>query len=220
MEANKNIQVVMLPTEDHSNIYLNSIEEIGNLVYNNSNFPFHEDMIKCNDFIPQHLYFTSDEKPEVGDWCVYFGTDIMKYDHSEVWDKNKCRKIIATTDTKLNLPQPSQAFIEKYCKVGGIDKVMVEYNTYPISPNGNIVGTDRPYPYDGLVSNFTIDYIVKVNSHNEITIHPIKDSWNREEVIKLLNAYGNHVAAEFSDCDCSHTEPFSITEDEWIDENL
>ena len=60
----------------------------------------------------------------------------------------------------------------------------------------------------------------KINSHNEITIHPIKDSWTREEVIELLNAYGNHVALEFSDCDCSYTEPFSMTEDEWIKENL
>jgi len=24
---------------------------------------------------------------------------------------------------------------------------------------------------------------LKVNSHNEITIHPIKDSWNKEELI-------------------------------------
>jgi len=35
------------------------------------------------------------------------------------------REIIATTDPELNLPQPSKAFIEKYCEVGGIDEVDV-----------------------------------------------------------------------------------------------
>jgi hypothetical protein len=35
--------------------------------------------------------------------------------------------VIGTTDESLGLPKPSQAFIEKYCKVGGIDEVLIEY---------------------------------------------------------------------------------------------
>ena len=32
---------------------------------------------------------------------------------------------------------------------------------------------------------------LKVNSHNEITIHPIKDSWNKEELMQLCeDAWG------------------------------
>lgn len=113
------------------------------------------------------------------------------------------REVLATTDTKLkvistccegtgydkrsrcricdgtgtqSLPQPSQAFIEKYCKVGGIDEVLVEYETIFL-------------PIDELPSNQKHVMILKVNSNNEIIIHPIKNSWSREEVIKLLETY-------------------------------
>ena len=44
--------------------------------------------------------------------------------------------------------------------------------------------------------------------------------YSREEVIRLLNAYGNDVANEFNDCDCSDTENFTFTEEDWIEENL
>jgi len=58
--------------------------------------------------------------------------------------EGECKKIIATTDPELTvlkdvgdefevrweevrIAQPSKAFIEKYCKVGGIEDVLVEY---------------------------------------------------------------------------------------------
>ena len=192
MEAKKNIQVVMLPTDEELKPPFISIrvdkygDSDNHLTYQTNEFNGRDR--------PQHLHFTVDEKPEVGDWCVYFGTDIMKYDHNEVWDKDKCRKIIGTTDTKLklgtcegckqdkdyrhffikctcSLPQPSQAFIEKYCKVGGIWEVLVEY-THP-----SIIS------YKGENGVHKIASKPKVNSHNEITIHPIKDNWNKEELI-------------------------------------
>jgi len=66
MEANKDIQVHMLPTEDKSNIVkLNS----GNILYN------YREPVKTwkPHYTNQHLYFTSDEKPKNGDWitCPY-----------------------------------------------------------------------------------------------------------------------------------------------------
>ena len=207
MKANKEIQVHILPTEDYSNIYLNSIEEIGNLVYNNNNFPFHEDMIACNDFIPQHLYFTEEGKPEEGDWCINPKglPDIFGFDYRAVYTREeilKCKKIISTTDTKLNLPQPSQAFIEAFCKAGGIKKVMVEYEEKYIEPPSNI-HSNRGY------------FITqpKVNSHNEITISSIKDRWTREEVTELLSSMSSY----------THVHNRVVVGKElnnWVEENL
>jgi hypothetical protein len=142
--------------------------------------------------IEKEIYITTDEEIKESDWCydsIYGIAQVTKIGNSGIlyFDKesfclggkeelSRVRKIISTTDTKLGygdefggwypLSQPSQAFIEKYCKVGGIDEVLVEY-----------------IPYSDSQSFKTI---LKVNSHNEITIHPIKDSWTREEVIELL----------------------------------
>ena len=101
---------------------------------------------------------------------------------------NKCIsdfcKIIATTDPKLRnskytkeelggttpkiygLPQIPQSFIEEYCKVGGIDKVLVEYM------NGYI--NNRP------VSNG----VLKTDSNNCIIIHPVEEKMYSMEFIK------------------------------------
>lgn len=89
-------------------------------------------------------------------------------DYGQVWD---------TRISIINLPQPSKAFIEKYCKLGGIDEVMIEYEERQEFESAD------DYTYGCGIEP-------KVNSHNEITIHPIKNSWNREEVEKLIiNAF-------------------------------
>ena len=180
MKENREIQIHMLPTEDESNIVkLNS----GNILYN------YREPVKAQKphYTNQYLYITTDEKVKDGDW--YYST----FPHNRGVNQRKgnwrtCfneRKIIATTDTKLgvtdlrvspvhnfiDLPQPSQAFIEKYCKVGGIWEVLVEY-THP-----SIIS------YKGENGVHKIASKPKVNSHNEITIHPIKDNWNKEELI-------------------------------------
>ena len=85
-------------------------------------------------------------------------------------NKNGCKKIIATTDVSLGLPQPSQQFIQKYIeeynKGNVITDVLVEYN-YFLDDNGVL-------PYWNL----------KVNpKDNTITIKKVKDSWNREEIL-------------------------------------
>lgn len=146
------------------------------------------------------LYILSDDEIKKGDYYIAYGAQQMevyqclKSSMSTATAKSigieyKPMKIIATTDSSLTLadeyhvydllPQPSQAFIEKYCKLGGIDEVMVEYDIDVINElsSGNTPSNTFP----------------KVNSHNEITIHPIKDSWSREElpieVLKRLIVY-------------------------------
>jgi hypothetical protein len=68
------------------------------------------------------------------------------------------------------LSKPSQAFIEKYCKLGGIDEVDVEYI------------------FEGSFDTNQGDWKLKIDSHNTITIHSIKDSWNKEEVEQLCRS--------------------------------
>ena len=141
----------------------------------------------------QHLYFTTDEEIKEGDWFI--NTNFQKiYQANSENSKNiiefgphpEIRKIIATTDPKLkiknyltgvkgryfdmkHLPQPSQAFIKKYCKAGGIYEVDVEYK-HRFSLKLRRGGESHAYK-------------LKVDSNNTITIHPIKDNWSKEEVI-------------------------------------
>jgi len=89
------------------------------------------------------------------------------------------REIIATTDPELNLPQPSKAFIEKYCEVGGIDEVDVEYGLFH---DGNFKEDDETHAFKATRKP-------RVNSHNEITIHPVKDSWTMEDLPDLLSRF-------------------------------
>jgi len=123
------------------------------------------------------------------------------------------RKIIATTDPELNVtytkeeestnpvshfkynvPQPSKAFIEKYCKVGGIDEVDVEYGLFH---DGNFKDDDETHAFKAIRKP-------RVNSHNEIIIHPVKDSWTVEDLPDLLNRFCKdhslHRGLQITDC--------------------
>ena len=114
----------------------------------------------------------------------------------EVYEKH-CRKIIASTDDSLitliedkdnpydprsktgfepynsALPTPSKAFVEKYCKLGGIPEVEVDHIEYSDSQS--------------------FHYIPKVNLNNEITIRPIKTSYTLEEMHKLMDDYQDYL---------------------------
>lgn len=158
----------------------------------------------------QHLYIISDDEIKEGDWVYWTDPEGLTSDINQVVSIegiivllsypnhsetecfiDECNKIIATTDKSLMdrkppmsyLPQPSKAFIEKYCKVGGIDEVMVEYEGYyPKVDNEEysyIVNT-LGIPFEDYKQ--PLEYKLKVNSHNEITIHSIKNSRTKEEL--------------------------------------
>ena len=114
-------------------------------------------------------------------------------------------KIIATTDISLvkeyNLPEPSQSFIQKYIeeynKGNTITDVLVEYEF------DNEGHTDNPGWHNQKL---------KVNSKdNTITIKKVKDSWNKEEVIKLLFKCKDFLQRYNKE---------SISFDKWVKENL
>ena len=134
-------------------------------------------------FRHQHLYIISDDEIKLFDWVYNNKENIVEQITSKtqlifVLEENKenqtFKKIIATTDASLGLPQPSQQFIEEFVE---------EYN------EGNTIEwVDVEYicvGYDTSVEGNPNIFIPKVNSKNEIFIRKIKDSWNREEVIDL-----------------------------------
>jgi len=165
----------MLPTENYTNSTFGYIKRGECLhLFTNGEDPYHH---LDNLAVPQHLYFTTDEDTKEGDW-VY--SDEREYGIFK-WDE-KCplvvRKIISSTDPKLYtplgpddvnifdipFPQPSQSFIEKYCKLGGIDEVDVEYVYHKV--------------WDKQTEELLEKYItLKVDSNNEITIHAIEEMW-------------------------------------------
>ena len=166
--------------------------------------------LNMSDRPKHHLYITTDDEIKSGDWCIVLDSNpFIKQATADDIGFEDIKKIIATTDPKLivftklqsdlgdvnmqkaqRLPQPSKAFIEKFCKVGGIDEVDVEYDNY--EHHHDVEDDWRP----------------KVDSHNEITIHPIKDSWTREEVVSLLQNMGGNAMLP----------PEEV--DQWIKENL
>ena len=82
-------------------------------------------------------------------------------------------------------PQPSKSFIEKYCKLGGIDEVMVELTEWGVGFGHDKNGIELPLR-------------LKVNSHNEIAIHTIKDNWSRDEVNHILRDFSNVMGLDSS----------------------
>lgn len=212
----KKAKVIMLPTQDSTNIreygnkqgilYLPTILKQGHLL----------DGVYC-----KHLYITTGDEIKDGDWFIHDGyiendprTGYELKQASNNFEinyyKHNCQKIIATTDPKITadfstpgttfVPQIPQAFIEGYCRKGGIDEVEVEYE------NGYI--NNKP------VSNG----MLKVNSNNEIAINPAKTSWTREEVEDLTRDSYN---AGYQTCYCHESNNGEdISLEDWQKANL
>jgi len=222
----KEAQVVMLPTEDKTDILLNTyinethksnpfcIGTAGDIL---KELPV--EAIERRGYKYQHLYIIDDSEIKSGDWCLFFwdgmkdgeigqiGSEPQQYRPENGHRLNSnLRKIIGTTNPELNViytneepptnpvahfnynvPQLQQAFIEAYCK-NPVDKVLVEYTLPDKIKNALIMGNlSRPK---------TSDYVLKVNSNNEITIHPIKESWSREEFVAELEEIASYFNAD------------------------
>jgi hypothetical protein len=212
--------VVMLPVNEKASIILSETDKKLKLNGRDSFFAGHY----------QHLYFLSDEEIKEGDWFYdsCFGVNNGIYKHLKGFINKTSKKIIATTDNLLvpsiveprlgmYLPQPSESFIEKYIekynKGEQIKEVMVEYEGSKF-----IKGKLTNWNKDGEVEPFlhTLEYKIKVNpKDNTITIKPIKDSWNREEVIEFAEKFYNRFDFGFS------TKIEYNSEDlKWIEQNL
>lgn len=160
----------------------------------------------------QHLYITSDEKIKSGELCLddITGT-IKKAENNLSFKDDYCLKIIATTDSSLDIAQPSKQFIKKYIeeynKGNKIENVLVEQDHYIYNPE-----TEKEYKSVDRIDIMDCEQHskVKVDSHNCITIKPIKDSWTREEVKTLL--------LNLSKFKGDHHDYLEVNK--WIEENL
>ena len=225
METNrKRTQVIRLATEDTTPIMVcnkykkdDKLLPDGDVEYLSS--AYNNEELVTDGYIYHHLYFLNDEEIKEGDHWINLDTNTIHNGNLfELANRAlSCKKIIATTDTALIypvnkcpwLPQPSQAFIEKYCKLGGIDEVLVEYERSMESMQLNV-------DTKGEVSS----WYLKVDSHNQITIHAIKDSWTREEVEALTeDAY--YVGYEMCQYEKSLTASArNVSFDTWKKKNL
>lgn len=191
MSSFKKAQVIILPTEDKTNISLNK---------NNTLILRDAYIISQDDEKYQHLYIISDDEIKEGD-CVLTTLhskieQVLNNKTSLEFYKQRAKKIIATTNTVLSrelriqvgddsnyidvkYPQPSQQFIEKYIESYNKNEVITDVLVELLSEES--YGCDLAYY--GLS-----EPELKVNpKDNTIIIKEIKDTWNREEVkAKLL----------------------------------
>ena len=176
---------------------------------------------------PQHLYIIDNSEIKEGDWwlnksnnTIYTGDEDMC---SRANTNSNCKKIIATTNPKLHstrlkacpinpednmvsirgVSKPPKSFIEEYCRVGGIDEVDVEYGLFH---DGNFKHGFETHAFKSIRKP-------RVNSNNEIIIHPIKDSWTREEVLKIIKDFAYCLYEK-------HGHPDPADTAIWIKENL
>lgn len=220
----KKVKVVMLPTDEVSNIfYLKENSRYKNKIEYSENNPKH--WVTHLGWQYQHLYFLSDEEIKEGDWyydsgdenfiCKAFSntkslynrqkiiatTDESLYYEKESWFSSS--KSLSDNKVKIYLPRPSNEFLKAYCKAGGIDEVEVEYETIQTTKK-------EDYQYQNGQSNLNYITKLKVAPDNTITIYPVKDTWSREEVVELIKDFNSETVEQ--------RDSRSLTD--WIKENL
>ena len=144
--------------------------------------------IQLDEVSTFHLYIISDEEIKEGDYVIDYLNDLYgPYTNGDIikTEFTKAYKVIATTDTSLNFPKTKKSFISKYIseynKYNIITDVMVEYNNNLL----DIAGTGKTI----------LKQYVNINSHNEITIRRVKDSWTEEEVHQYMQYYMEYCKA-------------------------
>lgn len=185
------------------NIVMLSAKKSGIALYDNvlcekRNSPFD---YKENSIIkPKYLYITSDEEIKEDNYGLSALNEVVLI--GKLYDKSLYKKIIATTDISLGLPLISQQFIEKYIE---------EYN------KGNVITKvkveEECIGYYPVYIGYIDVYGIKVNPDNTINIKPIKDSYNRKEVIKIIHSICGEMYKK-----CIIYSPSSVNN--WIEENL
>ncbi len=169
-------KVVMLSTEKVSEIVL---VNTNSLCLSKSIYPEQLKGFIEQGSTYQHLYILSNEEIKKGEY-VYTNSPSVLKSHQDFplnhYAKKDFKKVIATTDESLNLPRPSDSFIKKYCELGGIDEVLVDY--------------EENWVNDYMDAGY-YEYKLKVAPDNTITIHPIKSTYTREEIQLKVDRFNN-----------------------------
>lgn len=200
-------KVVMLPTEKASQFTIFK-SEYG--LFRGSSIDIEDFNEGDKSYQPQHLYFLSHEHlpydDKIFDDGAFFHIDPAGERHIITKDTfkpnpNFCKRIISSTDGSLGLARPSNEFLKKYCELGGIDEVLVEYEFYSASSRNREKVGKR----------------LKVAPDNTITIKPVKDSFSLEEVIGFINKYHKDTNASGN---AKLDAILDKQKEEWIKEHL
>lgn len=239
-------EVVMLPTEKASNLFLGSktnkiyIEPIGDIG------------------IPQHLYILSSEEIKEGEdlikgaWYVNTFREFGKpFQNDNLSNNGYLKKVIATTNESLDIniwqgnksfiPRPSDDFIKAFVeKQGKINKVLVEYENHFTLGNymntcivcqKQFSNTDKHWKY---CQEHSIK--LKVAPDNTITIRAIQEVYVSKKVLPfVIEALGFDPTKEKEKTSWNREEVVEIlkkfdiemgdthgptTRNKWIEENL
>lgn len=173
----KRVEIVMLPTEkaDFPNPTILKYNHI--FGEKHSKLTLETAPIRTA-YVPQHLYFISDDEIKDRDWCydnllgLVFQFEIGEANSDFI--KKHIKKIIATTNEELGygdefggfyqLARPSKEFLKKFCELNGIWEVEVEYVIY-----SNKVGSSSNG--EGVING--LNSRVKVAPDNTISIYPV-----------------------------------------------
>lgn len=183
----KKCKIVVLTTNDKVKLFRDNSKN--ELFYSNLTPQTGNSINSCVDGL--HLYILSDDEMNQGDPIIedINETLILQYHSPHSMNENIYRlgKIIASTNTSLNLPKPSNAFLKKYCQLGGLNNIMVEYendwvycdnvyneyNEYPISKSCPECGGTRHNALGGCATKLNNGIKPKINKSNKISIRSI-----------------------------------------------
>lgn len=216
-------KVILLTTNELINNTIGKVikpmqdKNIGDLSFFKSKFFLSTEYYQLN-----HLYFLSNEEIRDGDWVLdtLYPSKIGKVGKDyllENMNPNKFKKIIASTDPKLELPQPTDEWIREYCN-NPVDEVDIEYISFE---DDDMITNDS---YHGL----------KLSSDNKISIlkrvFPIEAEdleednekiYSKNEMFILCQSAfeegkNNGYIWSYGEAVATNTEAF----DNWIDKNL
>lgn len=202
------------------------------------------DVNKLQYHTNQHLYIISDEEIKSEDYfvfitpyleavrkCFYFFKDtddevFCKDVDGGIYHITYSKKIIASTDTSLNLPKPSPSFIKKFIdewnKGNKIEDILVEYVDDEMTPEmssgytGHRCNTCGKWSY-AIVDKQCHCKHIKINpKDNTITIKKLKDSWSKEEVSKHISDFSKEFAFK-NNLEFKSSFDFTMN---WINNNL
>lgn len=165
-------KVVMLPAKSKVNgMLVKDISEQDKILSIKHNWSHEHE-----DYIGQHLYVTSDEVIKECDLVLMPDNTIHKMSPSDMIDyldsqSKATKKIIATTDKSIGLPEPSKEFLDVYIKAYNegkkIEEVLIQCNEKGLSLQGR-------------------------GGKRTVTIKKLKDSWSYEEHCVDMQYYMEH----------------------------
>lgn len=165
---------------------------------------------------PQYMHVICNDELKVGDWAFdIISKSIFLYKEEDelvgagTLFCDRVKKLIATTDKRASIAQPSIDFMKIFSNAFNSDakikKVFVEYEPYFII-NEDISDKTR---------SFDARYRPVINN-NIITIKPVRNSRTRDEIIKLIkNNLMNDIDMIYNGQSINHEYL-----DKWIVENL